>query len=278
MSRTSAGDLFTEICIGVTKFVFTPRCPRNIARCMVLKILYATVSAVPERLWVHIVIWTLAISTVRAFIQGRTTNRERDLHGRVILVTGGFTPFGLTLLEALAKRGAKIIALSSDPITSPTVLTFVELLRSVTSNEHIYADECDLESPASVKAFCMRFMAGEDERLDALVLAHEYRTVVSLLSREDGRLKEARETASLATFLLITLLLPALLVAPPERDIRIVNVINPFYAAAVHGFWPANDSNTPKRPVSLFVTEGTRSLRMAIFIRHLQRVLDALPS
>jgi len=37
-------------------------------------------------------------------------------------------------------------------------------------------------------------------------------------------------------FLLTTLLLPALLVAPVERDIRIINIVNPFYAAAAPAF------------------------------------------
>ena len=44
--------------------------------------------------------------------------------------------------------------------------------------------------------------------------------------------KEKRFSGSLSTFLITTFVLPTLLVAPSERDIRIINVINPFHAAA----------------------------------------------
>jgi hypothetical protein len=78
-------------------------------------------------------------------------------------------------------------------------------------------------------------------------------------------------------------LLPALLVAPVERDIRIINIINPFYAAAIPTFSPSfavpsTTTTSPPPHPSKFILEGTRALRTAIFTRHLQRILDALPS
>lgn len=83
----------------------------------------------------------------------------------------------------------------------------------------------------------------------------------------------------------MTLLLPALLVAPIERDIRIVSVINPFYAAALPSFSKqlANEfAAEPQAPSlesqGIFLVEGHRALRTAVFARHLQRVLDALPN
>jgi hypothetical protein len=98
-----------------------------------------------------------------------------------------------------------------------------------------------------------------------------------------------RTNGAIATFHMVTLLLPALLVAPTERDIRIVSVVNPFYAAGVPGFKAdepfAEDSdstipniklNATKLPI--LVQEGRRALRTAILMRHLQRVLDALPN
>ncbi|KAG6382113.1 hypothetical protein JVT61DRAFT_756 [Boletus reticuloceps] len=84
-----------------------------------------------------------------------------------------------------------------------------------------------------------------------------------------------RRASSLATFLIITLLLPILLVAPVERDIRIINVVNPFYAAASLAY-SITEVVSPTAP--LFKQEGRRSLETIIFMRHLQRVLDALPS
>jgi len=187
---------------------------------------------------------------------------------------------GLTLIQDLAQRGAHIIALSPYPIDSPEVDVLITLLRSTTNNEHIFAEQCDLSSPNSVHSFCSRFLTGQDQRLDALVFAHEYQHIGSLLSPRPQWEAGKREAGSLSTFLMVTLLLPALLVAPVERDVRIINVINPFYAAATRdlSFTASSSEASKPRSKSVILLEGTRALRSAIFIRHLQRVLDALPS
>ncbi|KAG6334778.1 hypothetical protein ID866_4311 [Astraeus odoratus] len=244
---------------------------------MVLKMLGAAVNTLlPSKYYVHAVMSVLAIVVIHAFAQGRRTNRERDMHARVILVTGGFTPLGLTLLQNLAERGAHIIALSPMPINNPEIDILVSLLRSTTNNEQIFAEECDLTSPSSVRSFCTRFLTGKETRLDAIVFAHEYQHMGSIVSCEDsGELNRRRQEASLASFLILTLLLPVLLVAPAERDIRIINVVNPFYAAASMSYSPSQPLPTTS---SIFQQEGWRSLQMTIFMRHLQRVLDALPS
>jgi len=69
---------------------------------MVLKILYAvgTVILPSEYYYTHLVVAVIGIVTVYAFAQGRKTSRERDLHGRTILITAAFcfnvvvSPFG----------------------------------------------------------------------------------------------------------------------------------------------------------------------------------------
>lgn len=188
---------------------------------------------------------------------------------------------GLALLTELASRGAHVIALSPYPLDHAYPSVLIPLLRSSTNNEHIYADHADLTDPKSIRDFCTKFLTGQDTRLDALVFAHEYHGIGSWLRR--GRAEQdaqARETASLATFLLITLLLPALLVEPAERDIRIVSVVNPFYAAAAPGFIKQLTAASPEAATSspVLLSEGQRALRTAILTRHLQRVLDSLPN
>ncbi|KAG8220478.1 hypothetical protein J3R82DRAFT_3173 [Butyriboletus roseoflavus] len=244
---------------------------------MVLKILGAVVNTLlPSSYYVPAFVSILAIVVVHAFAQGRTTNRERDMHTRVVLVTGGFTSLGLTLIQNLAQRGAHVIALSPKPVDHPEVETLIRLLRSTTKNDHIYAEECDLSSSASVRSFCTGFITGKETRLDAIVFAHAYQPIGSLLASDDpAELAKHRRASSLATFLMITLLLPVLLVAPVERDIRIINVVNPFYAAASMTY-SITEVLSPN--ASLFKQEGRRSLETVIFMRHLQRVLDALPS
>ena len=55
---------------------------------MVLKVAATALTAiVPSKYYVHAILTLITVLVVRAFSQGRTTNRERDLHGRVILVT-----------------------------------------------------------------------------------------------------------------------------------------------------------------------------------------------
>lgn len=242
---------------------------------MVLKVLAAAVNTVlPSKYYVHAFISIIVIAVVRAFAQGRTTNRERDMHARVVLLTGGFTPLGLTLMQNLAQRGAHIIALSPKPVQDPEVEILINLLRSTTKNDQIFADECDLTSASSVRSFCSRFLTAKETRLDAIIFAHEYQQLGSIIGRQDPTiLTQERQNASLASFLILTLLLPVLLVAPTERDIRIINVVNPFYAAAAPSY-----SSTPPPASPLFHQEGWRSLQTVIFTRHLQRVLDALPS
>ncbi|KZT03881.1 uncharacterized protein LAESUDRAFT_738043 [Laetiporus sulphureus 93-53] len=251
---------------------------------MVLQAAFSLASSIlPSKYYIHAAVSAVVLVVVYAFSQGRATNRERDLHARVILVTGAFSPLGLALITSLASRGAQIIAISSYPLDHAYPSVLIPLLRSTTNNENIFAEHAELSNPASIREFCTRFLTGQDQRLDAIVFAHEYHGIGSLFNvrrKSQGvpSPAEQRETSSLATFLMVTLLLPALLVEPVERDIRIVNVVNPFYAASATVFGRQFTSIDASRPSSLFVQEGTRALRTAVLTRHLQRVLDSLPN
>jgi len=233
-------------------------------------------AVLPSKYWFLAFVGIAIIYILHKIAQGRKTTRERDLHARVILVTGAFTSLGLALLRSLAERGAHIIALSPDPINSPKVDILISLLRSTTNNEQIFAEECDLASPESIRSLCSRFLTSENNRLDAIVFTHEYPHIGSWFSRGISESSEKeRHTRSLATFLITTLLIPILLVAPQERDIRILNVVNPYYAAALRSFSPVLDPSHNKP--SMILQEGRRSLQTIILTRHLQRILDSMP-
>jgi hypothetical protein len=92
--------------------------------------------------------------------------------------------------------------------------------------------------------------------------------------------QRTRDTAALASFLLTTLLLPAMLTAPADRDLRIVHVVNRWYAAAGPRFFLDNlySFGEQPTPTSPLLPEASRALRTALFTRHLQRILDALPA
>jgi len=233
---------------------------------MVLAQIATIGSQFPTEYAAHVFGGLAAIFTIRAFSQGRFTTRERTLHGRVVLLTGGFTSLGVTVLQNLAQRGAHVIALTdqeSESELSPIKL-IIEALRTTTKNENIFAETCDLTSAESIHAFHARFAQNQDTRLDAILFMHEYPL--------QTQAPDAQLNGSMATFLLTTLLLPVVLTAPVERDIRIINVVNPLYAASARTLF----SDTRKD--SKIVTEGKRALRTVVFTRHLQRVLDALPA
>ena len=137
----------------------------------------------------------------------------------------------------------------------------MSLLRSTTSNENIYAEQCDLASPASIRSFCEKYHKSQ-QRLDAVIFAHEYAPIGNVFSRKNPAVEKERQTASCATFLVVTLLLPLLLTAPVERDIRLITLINPFYAAATRAF-SVSPSLSPSLP-SLFLSECWRALCASI--------------
>ena len=179
------------------------------------------------------------------------------------------------MLEALASRGAHVIAVTDKPVGLEAVTLVIDALREKTRNERIFAEYCDTLSTESTREFCTKFLTGKETRLDAIIFAHEYEHVGAFFSQskdEKQCAEERRVAASDCTFLMTTLLLPTLLVAPAERDIRIINVVNPFYAAAVPHFPSPPSSTSPP-----FLHEGHRSLRSIVLMRHLQRVFDALP-
>ncbi|KAI0090879.1 hypothetical protein BDY19DRAFT_992280 [Irpex rosettiformis] len=252
---------------------------------MVLQAAYSLVSnAIPSGYFWHIAGSLAVVVVTHAFAQGRTTDRERDLHARTILVTGSFTPLGLTIISNLASRGAHIIALSPYSLEHPLATLLIPALREETKNEHIFVEQADLTSPKSIREFCTKFLTGDDQRLDGIVFAHEYACIGSFFDSKKKQ-EENRQAASLATFLMTTLLLPALLVAPVERDIRIVHIVNPFYAAAMPTFTSDLISSMSSDPGSqeksrrpLLLSEGHRALRTIVLSRHLQRILNALPN
>ncbi|KAK7058074.1 hypothetical protein R3P38DRAFT_3169577 [Favolaschia claudopus] len=97
----------------------------------------------PKEYKVHVVTALIALLRLatRRISQDRQKTRERDMHGR-----GAFTPVVLTFLEHLAQRGAHVIALTPHPVDAEHIATYLDLLRSTTSNENIYAERCDLAS------------------------------------------------------------------------------------------------------------------------------------
>ncbi|KAG8985035.1 hypothetical protein FRB90_004986, partial [Tulasnella sp. 427] len=216
----------------------------------------------------------IGLTLLRTWTSGRTNTRDRDLHGRTILVTGGFTPTGLEILLGLANRGAQIVALVPD-LSDPVVQVLVQLIQQTTGNELVYAEKCDITSPSSIRQFHETFVKGktgtgmhaESPRVDAVIFCHEYahigvwrrlgRSKARRLEEEDRRRKNAY-----GTFYFSTLFLPFLLRSPEDRDVRFINVVNPLYAASISQFEPKGvTSIAASTSAPLGQLESERSLR-----------------
>ncbi|KDN52070.1 hypothetical protein K437DRAFT_254624 [Tilletiaria anomala UBC 951] len=183
---------------------------------------------------------------------------ERDLHGRVVLIVGGFTPLGLVVQTQLAARGAQIIALTPS-LASPRTLQLVQLLRDSTRNELIYAEQCDVLDPHSVTYFAETWNKGLTDarktnplgssgsgagpaeqvglRLDAIIFLPLDETAYSAgegLQRINGFELAHAEVA--ARYHFVQSMLSSLLLLPPDRDIRIVSAISPWHPSGIASF------------------------------------------
>ncbi|WFD34081.1 hypothetical protein MCUN1_000913 [Malassezia cuniculi] len=234
-----------------------------------------------------------------------------DMHARVVLVaTGAMTPLGVVTIATLAHQGAHVIALVPD-ISSPDVMQMIMLLRESTRNESIYAEQCDMGDLESISAFAARWNKGPGDQSGARASAammeqnpgqHRLDTLLFLPSDESpylygtslapgknvyaekSGLKGAPERSYvyevLGRFHLVNALLPTLLVAPRDRDIRIVSAVSPWYAAGVALLdavaAPLATSAGTKRMFEPWTWLGAVNLRWIALMRELQQRLDAL--
>jgi len=85
---------------------------------------------------------------------------DRDLTGKVALVTGGYSGIGLETTRALCRAGARVLV----PVRSAA--RAAENLDGIEGELEI--DDMDLADLASVRRYCERVVSGED-RLDLLI-------------------------------------------------------------------------------------------------------------
>ncbi|GAA6042443.1 hypothetical protein JCM8097_008455 [Rhodosporidiobolus ruineniae] len=191
---------------------------------------------------------------------------DGELAGKTYILTGGFSSTGIAVFARLAAAGAQVIALHPSPL-SPSVVQILLLLRSSSSNERLYAEECDLSDLASVRMFVQRWQkdarAGMVQDLEARVdgilfcdgggdglggvegLPYDVGAEYVDQPAGEGRTERYHQAKLVGPHALVQLLLPVLLrsVATSTTPIRIINCVNPFYAAVP----PAPDALDPTR-------------------------------
>jgi len=169
-----------------------------------------------------------SIIFIKWLFKGKKNIWERNMHGKVFILTGATSTNGMGASVAydLALRGAQLIILSSkmDEFTND----FIMDLREKTENELIYSEYCDLSDLSSVRKFATAWIDNiTPRRLDGIVLMHgEMQPIMGKKRYEKHTSKDGVELQMsincVGTFHLLNLLKPCIKSQPPDRDVRIV--------------------------------------------------------
>lgn len=177
---------------------------------------------------------------IKRFFQGAANLSERNMHGKVVIVTvsvrisivfvvltsrqGGTSGIGAEVVRGLASRGAQIVLLTQHELGDPFLVDYIEDVRAQANNELVTAEQVDLSSLHSIRTFATKWIDNAPpRRLDMIVLCGNV-TLPSgskLQSTADG-LEISWAVNYLANAQLLNILSPAIRAQPPDRDVRIL--------------------------------------------------------
>ncbi|KLT42592.1 hypothetical protein CC85DRAFT_79516 [Cutaneotrichosporon oleaginosum] len=227
---------------------------------------------------------------------GRKSIWEREWAGKLIMVVAPPEPTTFALLHALLHLPSPPQILYLPPLPSPlpaSLLTILHTLKIASTNPAAQL-HCEPLPPtvSGVRDFVRKWSSphkgttGEEgRRVDAIVLGGGWECSATpftdneraaLLQEGDG---EKKWTVHQHHFHLVTSLLPSLLKAPAERDVRIVSLVSPAYSAAIPRLEKqlADPSSTGKEPGPL-ERAGADGLTTFFMNAHFRLILDALAS
>lgn len=216
------------------------------------------------------------VALTKYYFAGPNNTWERDLHGKVALVTGGTSGLGAVVARELASRGAQVILLVRSA-KDEWLQTFVEDMREATANFMIYAEECNLSDLYSIRKFCTAWLDNAPpRRLDMVVCCASVAIPPGSLRQAslDG-IEQHLAINYLAHYHLLTLLSPGLRVQPPDRDVR---VILTSCVSTAMGDLDIDDLEFEKRgypKYAVWKVQGAAKLAQAMFAYEFQRQLNA---
>lgn len=152
---------------------------------------------------------------VRHALMWDEADLDIDLSGKVIAITGANSGIGFAAAQALAQRGATVVVLARNLERGEDARKRLIL---ATRNPHIYFEQLDLSSLASVRDCAERLLA-QTNRLDGLInnAGAEFKTRTLTI---DG-LEANFATNVLGPFLLTNSLIPLLKRSAPNRIINV---------------------------------------------------------
>jgi len=199
----------------------------------------------------------------------------RDLHGKVVIITGGYSGIGYSTTQFLARKGAKVyLATRNEEGTKEAM----EMLKNEGLGDGtLHWLKLDLSDPRGVKSSAEEFMKKED-RLDILINnAAKGNGATSLTA--DG-LRDMMVINYLSHFVFTETLLPLLVRTSKEEnsDVRIISVSSEAHGRVQPTSFVGRE-NFNKEYGDSFMNElctyGLSKLAIVLHIKHLQRRLNA---
>ncbi|KAI6091415.1 NAD(P)-binding protein [Hypoxylon rubiginosum] len=209
---------------------------------------------------------------LKRYFSGALSLAERNMHGRVVMITGGTSGIGAIVAEQLAARGAQVILLTHLPPSNPFLADYIGELRARTNNQMIYAEQVDLASLHSVRQFATKWIDNAPpRRLDMIILCAATLTPPGKrrIETEEG-IEEMWMVNYLANFHLLGILSPALRAQPFDRDVRIIMPTCSSYIKS-----PSLDNALIKKEWSPGKAYARSKLALMVFGQAFQKHLDA---
>jgi NAD(P)-dependent dehydrogenase (short-subunit alcohol dehydrogenase family) len=165
-----------------------------------------------------------ALAITKRYFNGALNLTERNMHGRVVIMTGGTSGVGAAAALELAKRGAQLCLLTQVPASDPFLVEYIDDLRARTNNQLIYAEQVDLADLHSVRQFATKWIDNAPpRRLDMVICC------AATLTPPGGARQETPEGIELtwmvnylANYHLLAILSPAIKAQPFDRDVRVI--------------------------------------------------------
>lgn len=222
-----------------------------------------------------IVAAVLVIGLLKWYAAGKVNTSERQMHSKVVMMTGGTSGIGAATALALAQRGAQLVLLVHQSPKDIFLVEYIDDLREQSGNEMIYAEQVDLSSLHSIRQFATRWIDNAPpRRLDMIILCGSTLTPPGkprLLS--DEGLEETWAVNYLANFHLLSILSPAIRAQPPDRDVRILFTTCSSYISSPP-FKDGSEALT-KKDWSPSKAYSRSKLAMMIFGQAFQKHLDS---
>ncbi|GLI74325.1 hypothetical protein PoHVEF18_002562 [Penicillium ochrochloron] len=223
--------------------------------------------------------WLLLIAALKYYFGGARNTSERLMHSKVVMVTGGTSGIGASVVQELAKRGAQVILLTKQPPSDLFLVEYIEDLRRTTGSQLIYAEQVDLSSLHSIRTFATKWIDNNPpRRLDAVVLCGGVAVPSSARKNTIDGIDEEWQVNYLANFHLLSILSPALRVQPAHRDVRVVFATCSSYIGAKFDLdivKRGNNTKTTTPPPSKKGIYALSKLSLMTFAHSFQRHLNA---